>query len=285
VIGGVGVFMSVSVYQYTDYRTFFHDWFKEAKKELPKMSYRYLSQRTGIDSAYISRTLHKQKHLTPENFQKFLVLLQLNKKETTYLEALFDYTRVKNHEKKEEAFQYLLSIRDAKVKVLPPPQYRYWMFWYIPAVRLTLLNYDFKGDFAGLARRITPKINEKQAREAIKTLEELNLICQNKNGVYEVLDLHLSTGDQWVSNAIIEFQSKTLELAQLSLRQKPSTLREISTLTFAIPQAQIPVLQKKMRNFRSELAKWAVSLGDSDCVMQFNLASFPLSLPEKEDED
>ena len=99
-----------------------------------------------------------------------------------------------------------------------------------------------------MGQRITPHITAAQAKEAVQVLLDLGLVVLRDDGVYEVQDAHLSTGDEWTSAAIREFQSKTLQLAQNSLRNHPPEIREIATLSLAVPKEEIATLQEMMRD-------------------------------------
>lgn len=269
----------LDIYQYTDYRAFLRDWFEQSKVQSPHVSYRYLARRTDVDAGYLARVFQGSKHLSDTAVERFIQLLGLGSKEQRYFAEMVRFGKARRDDEIRERFDKLAQLRDNGVRVLGQQEYRYWMHWYIPAIRLTLLNDDFNGDFAALAQRLTPAITPTQAQEAVQLLLGLGLVQKRPDGIYEVQDTHLSTGDSWASAAIREFQAKTLELARDSLRIHPPALREIATLTLAIPAEEIATLQEMMREFRSRVAKWAIGLGQSNCVMQFDLASFPLSLP------
>ena len=267
------------IYQYTEYRVYLRDWFEQSKVHSPHISYRYLARRTGVDAGYLAHVFQGNKHLSDAAVERFGELLGLGAKEQRYFAEMVRFNKARRDDEIRERFEKLTLLRESGVRVLNQQEYRYWMHWYVPAVRLTLLNDDFTGDYAALARRMTPAITERQATEAVELLMDLGLVRHREDGVYEVQDTHLSTGDIWASAAIREFQAKTLDLARESLRLHPPAVREIATLTLAIPQDEIATLQEMMRDFRSRVAKWAIGLEKSDCVMQFDLACFPLSLP------
>lgn len=267
------------IYQYTDYRAFLRDWFEQSKLQSPHVSYRYLARRTDVDAGYLARVFQGTKHLSDTAVERFIQLLGLGPKEQRYFAEMVRFGKARREDEIRERFDKLAQLRDSGVRVLGQQEYRYWMHWYIPAIRLTLLNDDFSGDFSALAERLTPAITASQAQEAVQLLLDLGLVKQRPDGIYEVQDTHLSTGDSWASAAIREFQAKTLDLARESLHIHSPALREIATLTLAIPAEEIATLQEMMREFRSRVAKWAIGLGQSNCVMQFDLACFPLSLP------
>jgi uncharacterized protein (TIGR02147 family) len=265
------------LYAYTDYRAFLRDWFEEGKKTQPFLSFRYLSRKVGIDAGYLAHVFQGSKHISEGSIESFAAFLGFKPKEAKYFEELVLFSRAKNEREIKDRFQKLMSLRSVSAKELSSRQTRYWAYWYYSAIRLTMLNYDFRGDFAELGLRLSPSISEEQAREAVEVLENLKLVRKEPDGLYTVLDAHVSTGDAWQSLAIREFQEQTLKLAAESLSRHPKETREISTLSLAIPLTEITTLQEMVREFRQQVAKWALSLNDSDCVMQVDFAVFPIS--------
>lgn len=270
------------LYAYTDYRAYLRDWFEENKKSQAFLSFRYMSRRTGIDAGYLAHVLQGSKHIAEGSIDAMVQFLGLGTKDAKYFSELVLFSRAKNEREIKERFQKLMSLRGVSARELSSRQIRYWAHWYYPAVRLTMLNYSFQGDYADLAARLCPPITEEQAREAVQVLENLQLVRKEEAGIYTVLDAHISTGDAWQSVAIREFQEQTLKLAAESLTRHSKKNREISTLSLAIPQEEISTLQEMVKDFRQQVAKWALSLDDSDCVMQVDFAVFPISMSPPE---
>jgi len=266
------------LYSYTDYRAYLRDWFDNCKKDRAFMSFRYMARRTGIDAGYLAHVMQGTKHIAETSIAALVKFLDLKAREAHFFEELVLFSRAKNEREIKERFHKLMTLRSSSARELSARQTRYWSYWYYPAVRLTLLTFEFRGDFADLGARLSPAITALEAEEAIQVLSELQLIRCEESGIYTVLDPHVSTGDAWQSLAIREFQEQTLRLAGESLQRHPKNLREISTLSLAIPRAEVPTLQEMVREFRQQVAKWALSLNDSDCVMQVDLAMFPIAL-------
>jgi uncharacterized protein (TIGR02147 family) len=211
-------------------------------------------------------------------FKGFIDLIGFSVQRSKYFFELVLFNKAKGEIEIRERYERLLSLRDSSARVLQNKEFTYFSKWYYPAVRLCMLNAPFTGDYQELAQRLSPPIEEQEAREAVSTLETLGLIKNTPAG-WEVLDSHLSTGDAWSNLAIREFQRTMLQRAGESLYTHSKENREIATLSLAIPRAEIATLQDMMQEFRKKVAQWALSLEDSDCVMQFNLSCFPLSLP------
>ena len=68
----------VDVLEYLEYRDFLKDWFAESKKDNPFTSYRYLSQKTGVDPAWLVRVFQKGGHLNEDSLPVFIRLCKLD---------------------------------------------------------------------------------------------------------------------------------------------------------------------------------------------------------------
>ncbi len=267
-----------SIYSYTEYSTYLKDWFQEAKELHPQVSFRYLARRTGIDAGYLLKVMQGLKHLSNEGVESILPELKLDSSGEKYFRTMVAFNKAKSNEEISSLFNRLCELRETYARVIDQKQYLYWSQWYYPAVRLSLMNFDFTGDFDELASRILPHISTDQAKEAIQVLLKLDLVEIDANGIYQVKDLQITTGDSWTSTAIKEFQIQTLELAKQSLRDQDKSLRSISTLSLAIPACEIETLKEMMDDFRKKISKWSIGIGYSDCVIQLDLAAYPISM-------
>jgi uncharacterized protein (TIGR02147 family) len=264
------------LYKHTDYRAYWREWFEDAKKEQSFLSFRYMSKKTGIDAGYLAHVFQSSKHIAESSIDAVIDLLRLKGRDAKYFHELVLFSRAKSEREIKERFQKLMALRSTSARLLSDRQARYWSFWYYPAVRLAMLTFEFRGDFADLARRLSPAISMKQAQEAVQVLQEMALVRKEDSGIYTVLDAHISTQDAWQSLAIREFQEQTLTLAAESLKRHSPDIREVSTMTLAIPAKEIPTLQEMVREFRRQVAQWTLGLEDSDCVIQADFALFPV---------
>jgi hypothetical protein len=82
------------------------------------------------------------------------------------------------------------------------------------------------------------------------TLEKLGLVAKNPDGYYEHTDAMISTGDEWKSLAIQNFQIEAADLAKHAIQNIPKLDRDISTLTLSISVSQRRTVY--LQNFRIE---------------------------------
>jgi uncharacterized protein (TIGR02147 family) len=70
-----------------------------------------------------------------------------------------------------------------------------------------------------------------------------------------------------------------LQRAQASMDLVPASARDITSLTFCLPEDGIETLKARLAELRRELIEYAESKHDRRRVVQLNLQLFPLSQP------
>ena len=243
------------------------------------MSYRGLGRKVGIDPGFLVHILQGSKHLSEDSIPRWVALLGLDTSEAVYFNQLVLFNRARSTREIQQHFQRLCELRDLSMQEVSGKQYRYYLKWYIPAVRVLLLTFPFRGDLDDLARRLDPPIDAIQAKEAVDTILDLGLAEWNSEGALDPVSPFLTSGDRWTDQAVKAFQDQTMELARRSLNVHPREVREMSTLTLAIPASEINTLQEMVRDFRQKVLRWTAGLESSDCVIQVNVAAFPMSTP------
>jgi uncharacterized protein (TIGR02147 family) len=68
-----------------------------------------------------------------------------------------------------------------------------------------------------------------------------------------------------------------LERAQASMELVPAAQRDITSLTFCLPEDGIEKIKQRLADFRRELIELAESQSDRGQVVQLNLQLFPLT--------
>lgn len=268
----------VSVYSYLDYRDFLKVHFEEQKEQHCYYSYRYVSGKTGIDPSYYVKVLNKQKHISEQRLESLVQLLQLSLREREYFTTLIQYNRSKSADLSKELFAKLITLKKSSGAQIC--DYRYFAEWYTIPVRELLNHYDFDGDYRELAKQFHPPLTERQARNAIRTLEELEMVCHDEKGFLRPAEALLTTGDQWRSNAIRKFQKQMITLAGESLERFPKEERDISTVTVSTSQKCMESIRERLAQARREILELIAAEEEVDGVYQINLQVFPLTKGE-----
>lgn len=112
------------------------------------------------------------------------------------------------------------------------------------------------------------------------------MISTDRDGFWKVNDTFVSTGGNWRSAAVRQFQKDTIALAGESLERHAPHLRDISTVTMTFNMDDIQLIREKINEFRTDLLRLSQEGEGDNTVFQLNIQLFPLAftkpLQEKE---
>jgi uncharacterized protein (TIGR02147 family) len=234
-----------------------------------------------MDSSFLIKVLQGHLHVAEDRIDKFHKICNFNEKEAAYFDALVHFNKAKSEKESKLYFEKMLSINKAKSDKIVESQYEFFQKWYYSAVWALLDGAPFKGDPQDLGKMLNPPIGVKEAKAAIRLLEDLKLIEKDGDGAYRALGLNLTTGKEWRSVAIMQYQREMIKMAEESLERFPKAERDISTLTVNIPEAAIPEIRELTSEFRESLKKLVNSYQETDRVYQMNIQMFPLTQKRK----
>lgn len=155
---------------------------------------------------------------------------------------------------------------------------QYFSRWYVVAMRSLLDNQPFDGDFAKLARSFSPAITLHQAKEAFYMLESLGMIVKQGDS-WVPTDGHLHSGPHWSGEAVRQFQSSCIQLANRSLHKNPPHARDISTMTMSINSGHLERIRVLIQEFQDAVVKVLEPPEPCDRVVQLNIQLFPVTKP------
>jgi uncharacterized protein (TIGR02147 family) len=253
------------------------DYYKEKKSIQNFFSYRYMSQRLGIDPGYLVKVFQGKKNITLESVPKFVELFKLSKKEAKYFELLTLFCKSKTNEEMTTYFEQLLPYTNKTPVKVEEKNYEFYKKWYYSAIREILSFYKFNGDYAELAEMVYPPIKPSEAKKAVELLESLELIKKDENQEYILTARFLTTGEEWQSIAIRNYQDEVLQLARDALDKIPKDERDFSTLTVSLSKEGFDKIRQGLKQFRSQVFDTVEKDQNVDKVYQLNLQFFPIS--------
>lgn len=270
----------VDIYEYIDYRKLLKDLYEEKKKQFPFFSYRYIAQKVGFSSAgFFVNVIQRKRNISSEFIFKFAQVFKLKRAETEYFELLVRFDQAKNHDQKRYYFEKILSSKKSKIKITDAQHYEFYSRWYYTAVREVLDIYKFDGNYAELAKRVSPPITPEQARRAIALLENMGFIRKSDKGHYQQTEEFITTGYDARSLAITNFLISTIDLARQSIDRYPRDQRSISTLTFSCSRDGYAQIDERLKTFRREILEIVRADKNRDRVYHVNFQVFPMSAP------
>jgi uncharacterized protein (TIGR02147 family) len=275
----------VNIFEYFDYRYFLKDFYEQEKKSKPWFSYRYISSKVKLNPGYIVKVFQGKIHLGVKNIPLFADLMNLEEKERAYFAELVHFGRAKQQSEIEDRFERLQSIKGIRFRTIADSKADFFAAWHHMAVRSLLSIYPFEGkNYRALASMLSPKITAKEARASVRLLEKLKMIVRGEDGIYRVTEQFISTGDNWTSAVIRNYQKKNIELSAAALEHHPKELRDISSVTMTLPIKDIDLIRERVRQFRQELLLMSQDSKSDDAVMQLNIQLFPVAFCEKREQ-
>jgi len=267
------------LYEYFDYQKYLRDFYEEKKQGNPYMSYRYLGGRMELDPGFLLKVLQGKHHLAKHSIDQVCAYLKFSDPEARYFETLVSYNKAKSAADIKMYFEKLMTLREPHLKPLEEFQYAFYQKWYHSAIHALLFIYEFQGGkYKKLASLLSPAITAAQAKESIELLTKIGMVKCGEDGIYRPADPFVTSGERWRSAAVKDFQKETINLSAQSLELHPREMRDISTVTVALSQKDLPEIRDRI----SKLRKSILTLdneNEPDTVFQINVQVIPLTVP------
>ncbi len=269
--------------QYTDYRRFLKDYYKERKKQFKYFSYRYFCKKAGLNSpSRLKEVMDGKRNLTHSSIKSFALGLELTETDARYFTALVLFNQAKTSDVKQEHLEQLRNCRrKIKDKVIPIDMYAYYSKWYYTVVRELACLLDWKENYDLLAKSVNPEISVKEAKESIQFLIRTGFLKRSEQGRYIQTDPAISTGPEVVSPAVRELNRQMAELGERAIRVIPPSMRDMSSIRLGLSEKSYSKAKQEIQEFKNRLKMLANEDTESDKVYNLNVHLFPLSSEPK----
>lgn len=276
----------VNIFTYLDYRTFLREWYEGMKASRRAISFRAFSQRAGFTSPNILKlVMDGARNLTDDSIGKFIVGLHLNKQEGDFFRQLVLFTQAATHEEKDRHYQRMLQSRKLfQVKPLERSQYDYYAQWYHPVIRELIAHPRCDGTPQWIARHLRPAISMAQAEQALIVLAQLGMIRERADGRWEQAHTLVTTGPEVASMMVMKYHQELLKLSATALERIPARERDVSAMVLGVSAEKMPLLKRRIQEFRQELLKFVANDTAPELVVQLNLQCYPVSRSTEGDE-
>ncbi|MCB9253839.1 MAG: TIGR02147 family protein [Bdellovibrionaceae bacterium] len=270
-----------NIYDFTDYRDFLKDRYRQLKETDPAFSFRYFSKQAGFGSPnYLKLVMDGKRNLSDEAIGKFAKGLRLDSHESEYFKFMVGYNQCEDRIKKEVYEAKLHYLRELfKVKELIPEHYDYYHDWYHAAIREMINNKGtVRNNPVVIAAKLSPQISEEDAANSISLLKKLGYVVENGNG-----DLQPGQGTETaVAGAEMAqkiYHEQMAELAAKSLYTQGSATQEFESVTVALPANKVAELKQKIKELVAEVS----NEHGGEQVYQFNVQLFALTQEDGEE--
>ena len=268
----------MDLYNYINYRSFLKDAYFHRKSRDKSFTHAWISKQAGLKSTgFFSWVLNGKRNITPALAQKFAGLFDLNKTETEFFLLLVQYDQAKTSDVKNELFLKIVKHKKSKISLAGLDQHAYFKNWYHAAIREVIAIRPFHGNYKQLAKSLIPRITPAEARGSVQLLSRLGLVSKTKSGAYQFNENTITTGDDWRSMAIQNFQHAMGQLGAEAVRRIQKKERDISTLTLSGSDELFQAYKEKLKDLRREFLQMAKRDNHPEKVFQINLQLFPLT--------
>jgi uncharacterized protein (TIGR02147 family) len=283
-----------NIFDYLDFRKFLADYFESRQRESPGFSKGDFSREVFCPGkkdgkklkhrGYFNDIVNKGTVVTANTAELFIQAfkrdkeLKFDKDEAQYFRALIAFNQATIPDEREMHFHHLISLNHSPRRILNAEMLSLYNEWHHSVIRAILDVYNFKDDYAALAKNVSPPITPKQAKDSIKLLSSLGLIRKNDKGFWKPTDKSISAPPQAQNELIIQYQLALMEFAKQSLLTNHSRPQNIATNTISLSEEAFKTLRERLEKFRSE-ARAIVAKDDKPAtkVYQLNIQLFPAS--------
>lgn len=264
------------IFEYFDYQKYMRDFYEEEKRNKPHISFRYLGNRMDLDPGFLLKVIQGKHHLAKRSIGSVCKFFKFSEKEARYFDVLVSYNKAKTNSDIKLYFEKLMTLRGPNTRPVEQSQYAFYQKWHHSAIHALLSIYEFRGDYKRLASLLSPSISVKQAQESIRLLKKIGLVMHGEDGIYRPTDEFVTSGERWQSAAIREYQKETIKLSAQALDLHPKEIRDISTVTVALPLRDLPEIREKIRQLRQSILSHE-NENKPDTVFQVNIQLIPLT--------
>jgi uncharacterized protein (TIGR02147 family) len=269
----------VNIFAYTDFRKYLADYYQARKKAEAKFSHRFIQEKVGASSAgWFADVLKGRTNLAGNHIVRLAKLMLLKPTETDYFESMVQFGQAGSLEERNRYFHKMLAFKEVRADMVGMDRLEFYSKWYHGAIRELLFFHPFRGDYAELARKLSPPIRQSEARESVALLERLGMVEPNAIGGYKSKDAVLKKDSSFPSVVMANFLKANMELAIEALDRYSKEERDVSALTISLSEQAFAQVRDDVRALRKKiLAMTEVDTAPTK-VYQCNFQFFPVSI-------
>lgn len=268
-----------NIYNFSDYREFLKDRYRQLKGSDPLFSFRYFSKQAGFGSPnYLKLVMDGKRNLSADAIGKFAKGLRLDNHESEYFRYMVEFNQCESEPKKKVYEAKLLYLRELfKVKTLIPELYDYYHEWYHAAIREMIKKGPMKNDPAVIAQNLVPNITDAEAKGSVDLLKKLGFVGDTANGMLQITETNtIDSASAAMAQKI--YYEQMAELAAQSLYTQGPETQDFESLTVSLPVEKIGELRQKIQELIQAVSGSSTGLG-GEAVYQLNIQLFALTKP------
>ena len=272
----------INIFQFTHFRKYLEQYQEQRVLEEPSFTRTEICNLLGLSKSrsYFADVLRGKK-VSPRMVQKFIEILNLNKKEAQYFKAMVQLDQAKNEQVRSQAMEELLHIHPKPEHLLNSDAYDYYAKWYHSALFAILDVLDINDDLRPVQKRMFPKVSLGKLTSSIQLLTRLGLVRQNSDGFYKPTKDSISSGPYNNDELIRQYQLQCFELSKEALLTPSKNPHIMSTLVFSLSKEAYQKMEAELQAFKKAARRIvAEDSNKPDSVYHLNLHLFSNLEPE-----
>lgn len=271
--------LDINIFSYTDFRKYLGDFYAVRKAADRKFSHRFIQEKVGAGSAgWFADVVKGRTNVPGTSIIKIAKLFRLKNTETDYFESMVFFGQAGSLEERNRYFQKMLAFKEVRADMVGMDRLEFYSKWYHGAIRELLFFHPFRGDYAELARKLSPPIRQAEARDSVALLERLGMVEPNGVGGFRSKEAVLQKDPSFPSVVMANFLKSNMELAIEALDRYSKEERDISALTISLSGEAFAKVKEDIRALRKKMLALTEIDVAPDKVYQCNFQFFPLSL-------
>lgn len=267
----------MDLFAYTDYRVYLREFYENRKESNPIWSYRFMATRLEMDPGQLVKILQGKLHLPQRALGAAIKLCGLDARQAAFFEELVRFSRARTADESSRSYERLNALRGVPSGALSQDQADYYRSWHHTVVRALLGMAPFRGDWETLGALCMPPLTPDEARSSVELLERLGIVVRDDHDVLSLSNAHITPGAGVPVEAVRKFQRDTLDLAKRALEAIPREEREISTITMALAESDLTLVQGWVQDLRRQVQALADGTREPDRVYHLNVQLFPVA--------
>ena len=267
------------IFHFTNLEAYLGRYFQYRKALNPSFSYALWARKLGVKSPATLHMVTKGQRSPGKNLIiKFKKDLALNHDQARYFEILVGLKKHKHHLAPSLELMKELEAQhpDKGFKLIEHDQFKLISNWYCWALLEMVTLKGFKEDPKWIVEKFEFEVSETDVREALATMERMQLFGRDRNGKLIRTAKPLVAGTDRADEAIQKFHENTLKNALQSLNKHSVEQRNFESLTLCMSQEKLPEAKKAIREFMENFCR-QFDDPTADQVHQLELAVIPLT--------
>jgi len=275
---GDTVTIASNIYNFSDYRDFLKDRYRQLKEADPVFSFRNFSKAAGFGSPnYLKLVMDGKRNLSADAIGKFAKGLRLDNHETEFFRYMVDHNQCEHLPRKKVYEAKLMYLRELfKVKTLIPELYDYYHCWYHSAIREMVKKGRVKNDPATIAQSLVPAISAEEATGSIGLLLKLNFISCSGEWIEAVETAEIDSQTAAMGQKI--HYEQMAELAAQSLYTQGPETQDFESMTLSLPIEKVAEVRRQIQELLLGVASNQTH-NPTDSVYQLNIQFFAMTKP------